>query len=193
MDEPDDSEIIARVCAGEQDAFGALVERYQRQLYYFVVGKVAEDAEAKDIIQKAFVSAYQNLRSFEAGGSFFAWLRGIALNHCRNEWRRYHSQATMKERLLEAKRAELELAWLDERHHEGDHRVPALRECLQQLSAEEQQLVELRFVQELPLQAMGEAVGKSSEAVRMWLYRVRQRLAECVKRKLSAGRLEAST
>ncbi len=192
MDDSDDSEIIARVCAGEQDAFGTLVERYQRQLYYFVVGKVAEDGEAKDIIQKSFVSAYQNLRSFQPGASFFAWLRGIALNHCRNEWRRYHSLATMKERLLEAKRAELELAWLDERHQEGDHRVPALRECLQQLSAEEQKLVELRFVQELSLHAMGEALGKGSEAVRMWLYRVRQRLAECVKRKLSAGNLEAA-
>ncbi len=70
--------------------------------------------------------------------------------------------------------------------------MPALRECLQQLSAEEQKLVELRFVQELSLQALGEAVGKGSEAVRMWLFRVRQRLAECVKRKLSAEDLEAS-
>ena len=192
MDALDDSANIARVCAGQPDAFGALVERYQRQLYYFVVGKVAEDAEAKDIIQKSFVSAFQNLRSFQPGGSFFAWLRGIALNHCRNEWRRYHSAATMKERLLEARRAELELAWLDERHHEGEHRVAALRECLQKLSEEEQKLVELRFVQELSMQALGEALGKGGEAVRLWLYRVRERLAECVRRKLSAGDLEAS-
>ena len=69
MDDSDDSAIIARVCAGQQDAFGALVERYQRQLYYFVVGKVAEDAEAKGIIQKSFVSAYQNPRSFQPGGA----------------------------------------------------------------------------------------------------------------------------
>jgi len=122
----DDSEIIARVLAGQQDAFGALVERYQRQLYYFVVGKVAEDTEAKDIVQKSFVSAYQNLRSFQTDGSLFAWLKGIALKHCRNEWRRYHSQSTLRERLLEARRAELELAWLEERHHEGDRRVSAL-------------------------------------------------------------------
>ena len=98
----------------------------------------------------------------------------------------------MKERLLEARRAELELAWLDERHHEGEPRVAALRECLQKLSEEEQKLVELRFVQELSMQALGEAVGKGGEAVRMWLYRVRQRLAECVRRKLSAETLEAS-
>jgi RNA polymerase sigma factor (sigma-70 family) len=185
--EMDDSEIIARVLAGQQEAFSTLVERYQRQLYYFVVGKVAEDTEAKDIVQKSFVSAYQNLRSFQPDGSLFAWLKGIALNHCRNEWRRYHHQSTMKERLLEARRAELELAWLEERHQEGDGRVSALQECMQQLSTEEQALLELRFVQELPLQSIGEQLGKGSEAIRLWLYRVRQRLANCVRRKLSLG------
>jgi RNA polymerase sigma factor (sigma-70 family) len=181
----DDAEIIARVLGGQQEAFGVLVERYQRQLYYFVIGKVVEDTEAKDIVQKSFVSAYQNLRSFQPGGSLFAWLKGIALNHCRNEWRRYHHQSTMKERLLEARRAELELAWLEERHQEGDGRVSALQECMQQLTAEEQTLLELRFVQELPLQNIGGRLGRGSEAVRLWLYRVRQRLANCVRRKLS--------
>ena len=83
----DDSEIIAAVRAGDRDAFGALVERYQRMLYYFVVGKVADDTEAKDIVQKTLVVAFQNLADFRPGESFFAWLKGIALNHCRNEWR----------------------------------------------------------------------------------------------------------
>lgn len=84
----DDSDIIAAVRAGERETFGALVERYQRRLYYFVVGKVADDTEAKDIVQ------------------------------------------------------------------------------------------------ELPLQAIGEQLGRGSEAVRLWLYRIRQRLAECVRRRL---------
>ncbi len=58
---------------------------------------------------------------------------------------------------------------------------------MQQLSAEEQSLLELRFVQELPLQSIGEPLGKGSEAIRLWLYRVRQRLANCVRRKLALG------
>ena len=61
----DDSEIIARVLAGQHDAFGTLVERYQRQFYYFVVGKVAEDTEVKDIVQtsrrKLFASRQNSL------------------------------------------------------------------------------------------------------------------------------------
>ena len=106
----DDAEIIVAVRAGDRDAFEALVERYQRTLYYFVVGKVADDTEAKDIVQKSFVTAFENLGDFRTSEGFFAWLRGIALNHCRNEWRRHQSQARLAGRLLEEKRAELELA-----------------------------------------------------------------------------------
>src|SRR5687768_8180053 len=103
----DDSEIITSIRAGDSDAFAMLVERYQRTLYYFVVGKVADDTEAKDIVQKSFVVAFQSIRDFRMGENFFTWLKGIALNHCRNEWRRYQSQARLAGRLLEEKRAEL--------------------------------------------------------------------------------------
>ncbi len=181
----DDTEIIAAVVAGDGDAFGALVERYQRTLYYFVVGKVADDTEAKDIVQKSFVAAFQNLGDFRLGESFFAWLKGIALNHCRNEWRRYQSQARMAGRLLEEKRAELELASFDARADEGEGRIAALRQCLELLSPHEQTIIELRFVQELPLATIGEQLGRGAEAARLFLYRIRQRLADCVKKRLS--------
>ena len=180
-----DSEIIAAVRAGDSDAFAALVERYQRTLYYFVVGKVADDTEAKDIVQKTFVVAFQNLEGFRVGESVFPWLKGIALNHCRNEWRRYQSQARLAGRLLEEKRAELELASFDIRPDEDDRRLAALRQCLEQLSPHEQTVVELRFVQELPLAAIGEQLGRGAEAARLFLYRIRQRLADCVKKRLS--------
>jgi RNA polymerase sigma-70 factor (ECF subfamily) len=181
----DDSEIIAAIRAGNRDAFAALVERYQRTLYYFVVGKVADDTEAKDIVQKSLVAAFQNLADFRVGESFFAWLKGIALNHCRNEWRRYQSQARLAGRLLEEKRAELELASFDVRPDDGERRIAALRQCLEKLSADEQAVVDLRFVQELSLAAIGEQVGRGAEAVRLFLYRIRQRLADCVKKRLS--------
>ncbi len=180
-----DPEIIAAVRAGNSDAFAALVERYQRTLYYFVVGKVVDDTEAKDIVQKSLVVAFQNLADFRLGESFFAWLKGIALNHCRNEWRRYQSQARIAGRLLEEKRAELELASFDAGSHGDERRLAALRQCLEQLSPHEQTVVEQRFVQELPLAAIGEHLGRGAEAARLFLYRVRQRLADCVKKRLS--------
>ena len=181
----DDSEIINAVRTGERDAFAALVERYQRTLYYFVVGKVADDTEAKDIVQKSFVAAFQNLADFRVGESFFAWLKGIALNHCRNEWRRCQSQARLAGRLLDEKRAELELTSFDARLDDSDHRIAALRQCLEELTADEQSVIEMRFVQELPLAAIGTQVGRGAEAVRLLLFRIRQRLADCVKRRVT--------
>lgn len=180
-----DSDVIAAIRAGEGEAFAVLVERYQRALYYFVVGKVADDTEAKDIVQKSFVVAFQNLGEFRLGESFFAWLKGIALNHCRNEWRRYQSQARLAGRLLEEKRAELELASFEARPDDDDRRLAALRQCLEQLSPHEQTVVEWRFVQELSLSAIGEQLGRGAEAARLFLYRIRQRLADCVKKRLS--------
>lgn len=181
----DDSEIIDAIRAGGQDVFAALVERYQRTLYYFVVGKVADDTEAKDIVQKSFVTAFQNLADFKVGESFYAWLKGIALNHCRNEWRRCQSQARLAGRFLDEKRAELELASFDARADERDHRIAALRLCLEKLSADEQSVIEMRFVQELPLAAIGAQVGRGAEAVRLLLFRIRQQLADCVKKRLT--------
>ena len=180
-----DLEIIAAVRAGNSDAFAALVERYQRTLYYFVIGKVADDTEAKDITQKTFVTVFQNLDGFRLGESFFAWVKGIALNHCRNEWRRYQSQARLAGRLLEEKRAELELASFDAGSHDDERRLAALRQCLEQLNPREQTVVDLRFVQELPLPAIGRQLGRGAEAARLFLYRIRQRLADCVKKRLS--------
>jgi RNA polymerase sigma-70 factor (ECF subfamily) len=133
------------------------------------VGKVVDDTEAKDIVQKSFVVAFQNLAEFRLGESFFAWLKGIALNHCRNEWRRYQSQARMAGRLLEEKRAELELASFDSRAEDGERRLAPLRHCLQQLSPHEQTVIESRFVQELPLAAIGEQLGRGAEAARLLL------------------------
>jgi RNA polymerase sigma-70 factor (ECF subfamily) len=184
-----DSDIIAAVRAGEGEAFAALVERYQRTLYYFVVGKVADDTEAKDIVQKTFVAAFQNLGEFRLSENFFAWLKGIALNHCRNEWRRYQSQARLAGRLLEEKRAELELASFDARPDDDDRRLAALRQCMEQLSPREQTIIEWRFVQEMPLSAIGEQLGRGAEAARLFLYRIRQRLADCVKKRLSVESL----
>jgi RNA polymerase sigma-70 factor, ECF subfamily len=185
MQEVQDSQIIAEVRGGNVQAFGRLIERYQRLLYYSVLGKVREHPEAQDVVQKSFVTAYQNLASLTDPEAFFPWLKGIALNHCRNEWRRHHSYATMKERLLEARRAEMNLLRLEQGSVDTSPRVEALRRCLERLEPEEQLLIELRFVQELSMDQIGTELRKGAEAVRVWLYRVRTRLAECVRRRLT--------
>jgi RNA polymerase sigma-70 factor (ECF subfamily) len=181
----DDAQCVAAVLQGDREAFAHLVRRYHRRLYFCVAGKVADSSEVEDIVQKTFVSAFHNLVAFDSGESLFPWLRGIALNHCRNAWRQAARRARLKDRLLEVKRAELQLHLLNQPDPVEDRRCVALRQCLEGLSEPEQKAVQLRFVDELPLQTIGQTLGKTGEAARLFLFRIRTRLAECVKRRLA--------
>jgi RNA polymerase sigma-70 factor (ECF subfamily) len=183
----DDSDSVTQVLAGNKEAYAALVRRYHRRLYYFVVGKVSDSSEAEDIVQKTFVTAFFSLMAYDLSQPLFKWLCGIALNHCRALWRTLDRQARLNHRLLQARRAELELAHLERSETADDPRLVALRQCLQGLKQHEQKAIHLRFVEELPLQAVGKQLGKTSEAARLFLFRIRRNLADCVKSRLESS------
>src|SRR5437764_4669713 len=73
-----DQELVARCRAGERDAFGELVERYQQRLVRYVRGLVGNEEDARDVAQEAFVRSYTHLARFDASRSFSVWLYGIA-------------------------------------------------------------------------------------------------------------------
>lgn len=187
----DDLECTAAVLRGEREAFAPLVHRYHRPLYFFVAGKMADPSEAEDIVQKTFVSAFHGLMAYDSSQPMLPWLRGIALNHCRNAWRQAARYSQLKDRLLEVKRAELQLGLIEHSDGSDDGRLAALRQCMEGLGEQEQGALQMRFVEELPLEAIGTKLGKTSEAARLYLFRVRTRLAECVKRRISLA--EAAT
>jgi RNA polymerase sigma-70 factor (ECF subfamily) len=182
----DDNDIVSEVLGGNRDAFAALVQRYHRRLYYFVVGKVTDSSEAEDIVQKTFVTAFFSLMAYDFNQPLVNWLFGIALNHCRTLWRSLERQARLKQRLLDVRRAELELGSLEQAQPADDRRVTALQHCLNALSEQERHAIHLRFVEQMPLQAVGNALNKTSEAARVFLFRIRRSLAECVKNRLEA-------
>jgi RNA polymerase sigma factor (sigma-70 family) len=181
----DDNDYIAQVLSGNKDAFSELVRRHHRRLYYYVAGKLAGSSEAEDVVQKSFVTAFHSLMAFDGHHAFFDWLRGIALNHCRNEWKQHARRARLQDRLLEVRRAELQLGLLEKPEASDERRLAALRRCIEGLSETEQKLVNLRFVEELPMQSIGATLGKTGEAARLLLFRIRARLADCIKRRIA--------
>lgn len=183
----EDPRAIEAVLAGDREAYGHVMRRYHRRLYYYVLGKVADDGEAEDIVQRTFVTAFHRLRDFDPAQPMLAWLRGIALNHCRNDLKIAVRQARLKSRLLDARRMEFQESWLDEPAEDAEQRILALRKCVKGLSDEERRAVELRFVEELPFESIGDALARNGEAARLFLFRLRQRLADCVRKRLALG------
>lgn len=77
----DDDRLIAECLQGRTSAFGELVRRYQDRLYNTVYRLVDNNAEdAQDVLQEAFLNAYQSLGAFKGDSLFFTWLYRIAVN-----------------------------------------------------------------------------------------------------------------
>jgi len=76
----DDHHLIAECLKGDQAAFGVLVQRYQDRLYNTVYRLVDNNDDALDVVQDAFLNAYQSLGTFHGDSAFFTWLYRIAVN-----------------------------------------------------------------------------------------------------------------
>ena len=183
----EDTRAVEAVLGGDREAYGHVMRRYHRRLFYYVLGKVADDGEAEDIVQRTFVTAFHRLKDYNPAQPLMAWLRGIAVNHCRNDFKTAVRQARLKNRLLDARRMEFQESWLDEPEEACEKRLLALRTCVKGLSDEERKAVELRFVEEQPFSSIGEAIARNGEAARLFLFRLRQRLADCVRKRLALG------
>ncbi len=81
-------ELMARVAAGDPEAFAPIVERYQRRLFGYFLGLVHDPSSAADLAQETFVRAYRAAPRYRESGRFEAWLFRIAANLVRSDRRR---------------------------------------------------------------------------------------------------------
>ena len=75
-----DQDLIAGALAGDGEAFGVLVERYERAVYNLCLRMLHNVEDAKDATQEAFFKAYRSLRTFKLGAKFSTWILTIAYN-----------------------------------------------------------------------------------------------------------------
>jgi len=77
-----DDELIAAAIGGKGQAFGTLVERYERAVYHLAYRTLHDTEEAKDATQEAFFKAFRALRTFRPGAKFSTWIFTIAYHAC---------------------------------------------------------------------------------------------------------------
>jgi RNA polymerase sigma-70 factor (ECF subfamily) len=75
-----DEEVVTRVLGGETALFEVIMRRYNQRIYRAARAITRDDSNAEDIMQAAYVRAYEHLRQFSGGASFGAWLTRIAVN-----------------------------------------------------------------------------------------------------------------
>ena len=82
MDRDEERRIIAQVCAGDANAFEALVVAYQKQVYNLALRTVGNEEDAADMTQEVFLRAYRALGTFRGESKFPVWLYRLTTNVC---------------------------------------------------------------------------------------------------------------
>lgn len=160
--------VVRNAIAGDGQAFGELYDRYRdRILRYFQYRVCPEDAE--DLTQLVFMNAWRAIGRYEISGPFAAWLFTIARNcmisHCRS------SQHGPTLPLLEEMYERLESKDDPHRAVEVIQDRERVRAAISRLGQERQEVISMRFVEDLPCAAVAEATGRSEVAVRVMQHR----------------------
>ncbi len=89
----EDDELVSACRKGDVDAFGVLVEKYQRKTFNIVYRMMGDYEETADIVQEAFMSAFRSIRKFRGDAKFSTWLYGICVNHAKNRMKQARSRS----------------------------------------------------------------------------------------------------
>ncbi|HTQ50374.1 MAG TPA: sigma-70 family RNA polymerase sigma factor [Candidatus Acidoferrales bacterium] len=76
----DEGVLVQRARQGDLEAYDELVQRYQERIYATVYHMTSNHEDANDLAQESFIKAFQALKSFKGGSSFYTWLYRIAVN-----------------------------------------------------------------------------------------------------------------
>ena len=152
------------------------------RLRTFVLMCVPSYHDAEDIIQETAVAAASDFVDYDHDRSFMAWVLGIARNRVLRHWR---SKGSMKQILLDEQTLlQVENAFIKIELN-PDPRQEALEACLGLLTDRSRNLIEHRYVHGLAIDKISGRLGLSVNSAYTQLYRIRQSLAECIRRRLN--------
>lgn len=178
MTTPEDRDIVLRVLRGDRNAFGALVDRYARQVFSLAYRMTGSREDAEDLVQEAFARAYIHLAGFDPRREFFTWLYTVALNVVRNHLKRKSPAAHQVRSGDDPAAAEA----APEQQVEKREQAWRIQAILKVLPLECREALVLRFFQDLSFREVAAVLGIREGAAKMRAYRAlevfRERMAE---------------
>ena len=193
----DERALIAELCAGEEAAYEALIERFERPVFSLVSRLTADSADVPDVVQEVFLKVFRKVGSFRGDSSLKTWVYRIAVNESRNH-RRWFGRHRKQEVAIEPRPDgdESRQEWLPDPGRSPlelaiDHEREALIEAaLGQINPNFRAVLVLREIEDLDYREIAEILEVSLGTVKSRILRgreaLRQRLAEYRKQEETA-------
>ena len=171
----DEEVLVSQAKAGDQAAFEAIVQRYERQIYAFTYRMMGNPDDAFDLTQECFVKAYRNLAKTNTELNISAWLHRIASNACLDVLRRRKRirwlpwDTSKHEQMLEPRAGEE-----PERVTLSQETSTDVQRILTRMSERNRLALILREYEGLSTREIGDVMNISRSAVKSVLFRARE-------------------
>ncbi len=175
-----EEQLIKNAISGEASAFGLLYDRYQPKIYRFIYLKVSHREEAEDLTHQVFLSAWEKIENFqfkENSSYFSGWLYQIARNKVIDHYR------TRKNNLDISKIQVIDEKNRPENTFENNLNIKETRQAISLLNPNEQDVIIMRFIEELSPKEISKALGKSEVSIRIIQYRAIKKLKNILNNK----------
>ncbi len=171
--------LLNRIERGETDLYLQVVRRHELMLRSYLAGQLYNIAEADDLAQEVFITAWRDLGSFRRGEDFGAWLRGIARNRLLTHFRSQQRRAGAAERFQAevVRLAEQDLEAAAQRDEGG--RLERLLHCISRLPEKLRRVVHAGLEGARPAALAGE-LQTTVPAIYQLHYRANQLLRDCM-------------
>lgn len=167
--------------------FGALYEKYYRQIFLFVFKRTGKEEVAGDIVSQVFLKALTNIQKYVYKGvPFSAWLYRIASNEVNQHFRNQKGQRMIS---MEQSHIDRVMGMVDE-SPEADFTElyqQVMLETLAEMKPEEVQIIELRFFEKRPFKEVAFILGITENNAKVKVYRILERLKKRLRLKLGGS------
>ncbi|MCU0783502.1 MAG: sigma-70 family RNA polymerase sigma factor [Verrucomicrobia bacterium] len=177
-----EQELVRRARRGSLEAYDDLVRRYQERIYATIYHMTSNHEDANDLAQDTFIKAYQALKSFKGGSSFYTWVYRIAVNKTINflKQRKNRTHMSLNDLDFNAEHDPDMVALVSEqtprRKAQLNELQEKLNEALLKLSETHRLIVTLHDVQGLAHDEIAEIMECNIGTVRSRLFYARQQL-----------------
>lgn len=171
-----DEQVVKKVLAGNSALYELLMRRYNQRLYRVARSILRDDDEAEDVMQDAYVRAYQNLASFEGRAKFATWLTRIAVHEALTRARK-RARFQSLDAAEESSGGAMEITASNDRSPEQEAYGRELSEVLEKavlaLSEEHRLVFMLRDVEGMSTEETARCLDLTEENVKVRLHRAR--------------------
>ncbi|HZD91121.1 MAG TPA: sigma-70 family RNA polymerase sigma factor [Pseudolabrys sp.] len=177
MQTASDEVLIARIAGGDRLAMQVLFARHHVRVFRFIVRLVRNDATAEDLISEVFLEIWRNAGKFEGRSAVSTWMLSIA---------RFKALSALRKRTEDELDDETAAA-IEDQADDPEVTVAkkdkgaALRDCLNALSAEHREVVDLVYYHEKSVEDVAKIVGIPEATVKTRMFYARKKLSELLK------------